>query len=234
MLGNSIGTFEATESDENEKMKGDTLRVKININVEKPLKRGTNVKIGSMAGKTWIPITYEKLPDFCYYYGKLGHVLHECDEEGAETNKRKIYEADLRETKGSKGIYKNWRSEFKEMGNRGRGCGQFGRQMRGNDKTNRSRFEEEGKSSERWRSSNTTKHERRKRRCPGKDEATGGRRGNKRKRKRWKDKRDKSKKQREIGCQNSGQQWTCDRQKRRRNGKSCVNRAVRQKRKRQN
>lgn len=57
---------------------------------EEPLKRGTNVKIGSMAEKTWIPITYEKLPDFCYYCGKLGHVFQECTEIGADSSKEKI------------------------------------------------------------------------------------------------------------------------------------------------
>lgn len=60
-LRNSIGSFEAAESDENGRMEGGTLRVKIKINIKDPLKRGTNVKIRSMVEKTWIPITYKKI-----------------------------------------------------------------------------------------------------------------------------------------------------------------------------
>lgn len=78
-LGNSIGKFEATNK--NGKMKGETLKMKVKLDVNQLIKRGTNVKVGSMADKTWIKVTYEKLPDFCYYCGKLGHVVHDCEEE---------------------------------------------------------------------------------------------------------------------------------------------------------
>lgn len=104
-LGNSIGVFEAAKSDENGKMKGETLRVKIKVNVNEPLKRGTTVKIGSVAGKMWIPVTYERLPDFCYYCGRLGHVVQECRSDGAEASAERSYGVSLRETNGSKGIY---------------------------------------------------------------------------------------------------------------------------------
>lgn len=141
-LGNSIGEFEAAEVGANEKIEGETLRVKVKINIKESLKRGTNVKTGSMAEKKWIPITYEKLPDFCYYCGRLGHVVHECHEEGVERSKERNFGVDLRETNGSKGFYKSWRSETKQFrgrGFRGRGRGLFGRGARED-------FKETGKS----------------------------------------------------------------------------------------
>lgn len=132
-LGNVIGCFEYVECDEYGKMEGETLRVKIRINVEEPLKRGTNIKIGSMAEKTWIPITYEKFPDFCYYCGKLGHVFQECSESGVDSSKEKVYGVELRETKSSKGVYKNWKPEYKDNSGwfRGRGRRRGGRNARG-------------------------------------------------------------------------------------------------------
>lgn len=33
-----------------------------------------------MADERWIPITYEKLPIFCYGCGKLDQVLKDCEE----------------------------------------------------------------------------------------------------------------------------------------------------------
>lgn len=67
------------DSDEDGQCLGETLRVRITIDIRKPLRRGVLLKVGSMADEKWIPITYEKLPDFCYGCGKLGHVVKECD-----------------------------------------------------------------------------------------------------------------------------------------------------------
>lgn len=44
-LGNSIGTFVTAETDENGKMEGKTLIVKVRVDADVPLRRGTNVKI---------------------------------------------------------------------------------------------------------------------------------------------------------------------------------------------
>lgn len=74
-LGNSIGTFEAADSDDYGKMKGETLRVRIRMDVREPIKRGTDIKTGAMAENAWIPVTYEKFLDFCYFCGRLGHIV---------------------------------------------------------------------------------------------------------------------------------------------------------------
>lgn len=76
-LGNAIGVFEEVETDEDRKARGESLRVKVRIEVS------TSVSIGAKAIMSWIPITYEKLPDFCYFCRRLGHVLQDCEEEEA-------------------------------------------------------------------------------------------------------------------------------------------------------
>lgn len=55
-----------------------SVRLKIMLNLDKPLKRGTKVQIGKTA-PCWIPATYERLPSFCYWCGKLGHNHKDCE-----------------------------------------------------------------------------------------------------------------------------------------------------------
>lgn len=37
------------------------------------------IKIGSMVEESWVPISYEKLLEFCYYCGLIGHTLQDCE-----------------------------------------------------------------------------------------------------------------------------------------------------------
>ncbi|KAL8510587.1 hypothetical protein ACS0TY_017419 [Phlomoides rotata] len=57
---------------------GRSIRVRVNLDVTKPLKSGVNIatKGDRMA---WIPFKFEKLPSFCFLCGTLGHMKRECD-----------------------------------------------------------------------------------------------------------------------------------------------------------
>lgn len=63
-IGNSTGSFEDAETDNEGKMGGETLRVKVRLDVNEPIRRGTNVKIGAAGETKWIPITYENYQSF--------------------------------------------------------------------------------------------------------------------------------------------------------------------------
>ncbi|MBA0786569.1 hypothetical protein Gotri_026561 [Gossypium trilobum] len=58
---------------------GEFCRLRIKLNVQKPLRRGIFVSTGN-GNKCWIPFKYEKLPTFCFGCGRLGHGLQECTE----------------------------------------------------------------------------------------------------------------------------------------------------------
>lgn len=49
-----------------------SVRMKVVIGLTKPLRRGTKIKIGN-SEPCWVPITYERLPSFCYWCGKLAY-----------------------------------------------------------------------------------------------------------------------------------------------------------------
>ncbi|MBA0700539.1 hypothetical protein Goari_027022 [Gossypium aridum] len=56
---------------------GEFCRLRIKLNVQKPLRRGIFVLRGN-GNRYWIPFKYEKLPKFWFGCGKLGHDIQEC------------------------------------------------------------------------------------------------------------------------------------------------------------
>lgn len=54
-----------------------SVRLRVTLDLKKPMKRGTKIKFGD-SGPCWLPVTYERLPSFCYWCGKLGHSCKDC------------------------------------------------------------------------------------------------------------------------------------------------------------
>lgn len=57
---------------------GRALRIKIRLDISKPLRRGIMADLGEEKGERWCPIAYEHLPEFCYICGHIGHVDRSC------------------------------------------------------------------------------------------------------------------------------------------------------------
>ena len=78
ILGETIGEVEEVDTDGGQMAWGRYLRVRVIINIKKPLKRGSKVTI--LGGDNVIAVfKYEKLPDFCYMCGCLDHQENDCD-----------------------------------------------------------------------------------------------------------------------------------------------------------
>jgi len=77
-IGDEIGTFMCMELDENDSAVGRFLRIKVRLDVRKPLMRGVNVCVGEEEKPLWCPVEYEYLPDFCYTCGIIGHTDRSC------------------------------------------------------------------------------------------------------------------------------------------------------------
>ena len=56
------------------------MRIKVGFKVNEPLVDGFWLPYG-VEGKKWIGIKYEKLQDFCFVCGKLGHLQKNCGEK---------------------------------------------------------------------------------------------------------------------------------------------------------
>ena len=76
-LGGMIGKVEEIETNENGDCFGEFARIRISINIIQPLKKILFLK---KEGETDIPmpVVYERLPDFCFYCGIIGHQFKEC------------------------------------------------------------------------------------------------------------------------------------------------------------
>uniref|UniRef100_A0A803PAK3 CCHC-type domain-containing protein n=1 Tax=Cannabis sativa TaxID=3483 RepID=A0A803PAK3_CANSA len=80
VLGNLIGTFLEVYEDSLNEGWGPFLRICVGIDVSKPLLRGQTVTFPWMNDELWLDYRYERLPDFCYECGIIGHVFDKCSE----------------------------------------------------------------------------------------------------------------------------------------------------------
>ncbi|XVF37028.1 hypothetical protein REPUB_Repub19eG0110300 [Reevesia pubescens] len=77
VIAESIGDVEEVDSRGGDMVWGHFLRVRVNVNITKPLKRGTIVMDGDSI-KTLVTFRYGKLSDLCYVCGNLCHQERDC------------------------------------------------------------------------------------------------------------------------------------------------------------
>lgn len=78
-LGNAIDSYSDVDYYENDCSWGFRLRVRILIDIIKPLRQGIKLNLDGPIGGCWVPIQYEQLLDFCYHCGLLNHVFNDCE-----------------------------------------------------------------------------------------------------------------------------------------------------------
>lgn len=78
LLGDEIGEFMEADVGEDRMATGRFLRVKIRLDIRKPLMCGVTVKTKEEGPDRWCPVVYEHLPDFCYVCGVIGHTDRVC------------------------------------------------------------------------------------------------------------------------------------------------------------
>lgn len=88
-FGNLIGEFLEMENEEEDLAWSDSIRIRVKIDISKALLRGFMLKSGEAGGERWITIRYERLLDFCFKCGCIGHGAKECktDQKDGGSNK---------------------------------------------------------------------------------------------------------------------------------------------------
>lgn len=58
--------------------RGSVMRIRVRVDITLPLCRGRVFKLGNRS-KGWVSFKYERLPNVCYWCGRLNHVDRDCD-----------------------------------------------------------------------------------------------------------------------------------------------------------
>ncbi|GMN58292.1 hypothetical protein TIFTF001_027393 [Ficus carica] len=98
-IGNGIGRFLDVVTDKKGRCPGVFMRLRVQIDVSRPLRRGALVQLGSNGAKMWTSFKYERLPDFCFGCGRIGHGRLECVDDkmrGANASEQLPYSPELR------------------------------------------------------------------------------------------------------------------------------------------
>ena len=61
------------------------IKIQVKVDLSKPFLRETTIRLDRTL--KWIVFKYEKCPDFCYYYGRLGHNEKNCNLKGINLEK---------------------------------------------------------------------------------------------------------------------------------------------------
>lgn len=77
-IGNVLGKYVETDVGDDGLGWGKFLRIRVEIDVTKPLRRGVMV-LDPDGKKIWALVKYERLPTFCYQCGRLGHGEKDCE-----------------------------------------------------------------------------------------------------------------------------------------------------------
>ncbi|GMP71721.1 hypothetical protein CsSME_00030018 [Camellia sinensis var. sinensis] len=78
LIGNKIGSTLDVEYGTGGLAVGRYMRIRVTLNVAKPLCRGMKLAIHNRES-VWVTFKYERLPNFCYFCGLLGHSEKECN-----------------------------------------------------------------------------------------------------------------------------------------------------------
>ncbi|CAD6336404.1 unnamed protein product [Miscanthus lutarioriparius] len=80
-IGDDVGEFVEVDANGSDLAVGRDLRLKVRMDICKPLCRGILADLGPDKGDWWCPITYKHLPDFCYICRLIGHVDRPCSKK---------------------------------------------------------------------------------------------------------------------------------------------------------
>ncbi|XP_050222924.1 uncharacterized protein LOC126673013 [Mercurialis annua] len=115
-LGSQIGLVEEVDPGASGDCLGKYIRVRVKVDISKPLKRGLKVKLGPEDGVILAVLRYERLPDLCYKCGIIGHPMLECP-LGTEVKECKYTDLIRAEVKNSfRANSKRVRSELTKSG----------------------------------------------------------------------------------------------------------------------
>lgn len=87
-LGATIGEVSEVSLFEFSGQNNHVLKAKVKLNLNNPLKKGVNMG-SKVDGIHWVDFRYERLPNFCYYCGIIGHNKEACNKRTSDAERGK-------------------------------------------------------------------------------------------------------------------------------------------------
>ena len=89
-LGSKLGRY--IESDKRSWLpeQAKFIRIRVDLPIDKPLQKGGNI-VNIEGEKIWVSFKYERLPNFCFFCGLLGHDEKHCQEPPSDLGNTKQY-----------------------------------------------------------------------------------------------------------------------------------------------
>lgn len=88
-IGHGIGEFLEQDNKKNYAQLGNSIRIRVKMDITKPLRRGFMINLKDSRELCWVTIRYERIPDFCFNCGVIGHVVKDCLSKRNEENDNK-------------------------------------------------------------------------------------------------------------------------------------------------
>ncbi|XP_042939400.1 uncharacterized protein LOC122274425 [Carya illinoinensis] len=98
ILGSVIGKVHTVETDDQGCGWGRHLRIRVDVDINKPLPRGKLIKVRGK--QCWIYFKYERLPNFCFKCGQLMHMEGKCPSQTTSKQSQDQYGQWLRASHG--------------------------------------------------------------------------------------------------------------------------------------
>ncbi|XP_073153566.1 uncharacterized protein [Henckelia pumila] len=83
-IAERLGRVLEIDSGEDGRCTGKFARVRVVLDFHKPLKQGIWITPENTTEEVCILLLYERLPNFCFMCGRLGHTLWHCEQKGEE------------------------------------------------------------------------------------------------------------------------------------------------------
>lgn len=94
-IAESLGEVIAVEDPDARSKMAKYIRVRVWLDLSKPLSKGFFLKRAE-EDDLWVKFKYERLSDFCYGCGRIGHSVNDCTELGFDNEHNRVFDGTLR------------------------------------------------------------------------------------------------------------------------------------------